>query len=240
MALPVMSTPTYSLVVPSTNTTIKYRPFLVKEEKALLIAQQSEDVSVMVDSLKRVIVDCIVDKIDADKLATFDLEYIFTQIRAKSVGETVELYFPCDNDHGADNQKAKTRIILDLTSITVDKPVDHNPKIDLFAEVGVMMKYPSIDVIKKLEGLNSEDINVIFDVIADSIDFIYEGDTIHYAKEQKKDDLVQFLGNLTSEQFLKIQKFFQTMPRLKKDIQYTCPLCQKEHFKVLEGLQSFF
>jgi hypothetical protein len=240
MALPVMSTPTYSLVVPSTNTTIKYRPFLVKEEKALLIAQQSEDVSVMVDSLKRVIVDCIIDKIDADKLATFDLEYIFTQIRAKSVGENVELYFPCDNDHGADNQKAKTKIILDLTSITVDKPADHNAKIDLFAEVGVMMKYPSIDVIKKLEGLNSEDINVIFDVIADSIDFIYEGDKIHYAKEQKKDDVIQFLGNLTSEQFLKIQKFFQTMPRLKKDIQYTCPLCQKEHFKVLEGLQSFF
>jgi Ni,Fe-hydrogenase III small subunit len=118
--------------------------------------------------------------------------------------------------------------------------VDHNPKIDLFGEVGVMMKYPSIDVIKKLEGLNSEDINVIFDVIADSIDFIYEGEKIHYAKEQKKDDLVQFLGNLTSEQFLNIQKFFQTMPRLKKDIQYTCPICQKEHFKVLEGLQSFF
>ena len=240
MALPVMSTPTYNLVIPSSGATVKYRPFLVKEEKALLIAQQSEDVSVMVDSLRRVIVDCIMDKIDADKLATFDLEYIFTQIRAKSVGEKVDLLFPCDTDHGDDNEKAKTKITIDLTTLTVDKPADHTAKIDLFGEVGVMMKYPSIDVIKKLEGLDAEDINVIFDVIAASVDFIYEGDKIHYAKEQKKDDIVQFLGNLTSEQFMKVQNFFQTMPRLRKEVEYKCPICQKEHFKVLEGLQSFF
>jgi hypothetical protein len=240
MALPVMSTPTYNLVIPSSGATVKYRPFLVKEEKALLIAQQSEDVSVMVDSLRRVIVDCIMDKIDADKLATFDLEYIFTQIRAKSVGEKVDLLFPCDTDHGDDNEKAKTKITIDLTTLTVDKPADHTPKIDLFGEVGVMMKYPSLDVVKQLEGLGSDDINVIFDVIASSVDFIYEGDKIHYAKEQKKEDIVQFLGNLTSEQFMKVQQFFQTMPRLRKEIEYKCPICQKEHFKVLEGLQSFF
>jgi hypothetical protein len=240
MALPVMSTPTYNLVIPSSGATVKYRPFLVKEEKALLIAQQSEDIAVMVDSLRRVIMDCIMDKIDADKLATFDLEYIFTQIRAKSVGEKVDLMFACDTDHGDDNEKAKTKITIDLTTLTVDKPADHNPKIELFGDVGVMMKYPSIDVIKKLEGLDAEDINVIFDVIAASVDFIYEGDTIHYAKEQKKDDIVQFLGNLTSEQFLKVQNFFQTMPRLRKEVEYKCPICQKEHFKVLEGLQSFF
>ena len=240
MALPVMSTPTYNLVIPSSGATVKYRPFLVKEEKALLIAQQSEDIAVMVDSLRRVIMDCIMDKIDSDKLATFDLEYIFTQIRAKSVGEKVDLLFACDNDHGDDNEKAKTKITIDLTTLTVDKPSDHTAKIDLFGEVGVMMKYPSIDVIKKLEGLDAEDINVIFDVIAASVDFIYEGDKIHYAKEQKKEDIVQFLGNLTYEQFMKVQNFFQTMPRLRKEVEYKCPICQKEHFKVLEGLQSFF
>lgn len=240
MALPVMSTPTYNLVIPSSGATVKYRPFLVKEEKSLLIAQQSEDVSVMVDTLRRVIVDCIMDKIDADKLATFDLEYIFTQIRAKSVGERVELFFPCDTDHGDDNEKAKTKITIDLTTLTVDKPSGHTAKIDLFGEVGIMMKYPSLDVVKKLEGLGSDDINVIFDVIASSVDFIYEGDKIHYAKEQKKEDIIQFLGNLTSEQFMKVQEFFQTMPRLRQEVEYKCAVCQKEHFKVLEGLQSFF
>ena len=104
MSLPMMATPTYTLTIPSTKKQVKYRPFLVKEEKALLIAQQSEDVSVMIESLKQVIRGCVLDKVDVDKLATFDIEYIFTQIRAKSVGEIVELLFPCDEDHGEDQE----------------------------------------------------------------------------------------------------------------------------------------
>jgi hypothetical protein len=240
MALPMMNTPTYSMVIPSTDATVKYRPFLVKEEKALLIAQQSEDAAVMVNTLKQVIESCLVDKVDVSKLATFDLEYMFTQIRAKSVGETIDLIFPCDVDHGADNEKARVKISIDLTSLVVEKNPEHNARIDLFGDVGVMMKYPTIEIMKKLENLEADNLDHIFDVIAGSIDYIYQGEEIFYAKEQRHEELVQFLNNLTSEQFVKVQKFFETMPRIKKEVDYICPVCSKHHHKVLEGLQSFF
>jgi len=240
MALPMMTTPTYTLVVPSSGAKVKFRPFLIKEEKALLIAQQSEDVTVMIDTLKQIIKSCVIDKIETDKLATFDLEYMFTQIRAKSVGEIIELVFPCDEDHGDDNEKARTKVSIDLTSLIVEKDPSHTNKIDLFNNVGVVMKYPTIDIMKRLEGMDTNDYDKIFSVVADSIDYIYEGEELYYAKEQKPEELIQFLNNLTSEQFIKVQNFFATMPRIKKEIQYNCPLCGKHHKKTLEGLQSFF
>jgi hypothetical protein len=238
MALPMMNTPTYNMVVPSSGVSVKFRPFLVKEEKALLIAQQSEDLMVMVDTLKGVIKTCVLDSIDTNRLATFDLEYMFTQIRAKSVGETIELIFPCDIDHGEDNEKAKVKVSIDLTTLQVEKDNNHTNKIDLFGDVGVVMKYPTIDVMRKLD--DNDSIENIFDVVAMSIDYIYQGDEIFYTKEQKHEEMLQFLNNLTSEQFVKIQNFFDTMPRIKKEIEYTCPVCQKQHRKMLEGMQSFF
>jgi hypothetical protein len=240
MALPIMNTPIYNMVVPSSGVNVKFRPFLVKEEKALLIAQQSEDLMVMVDTLKSVIKTCVLDTIDADKLATFDLEYMFTQIRAKSVGEIIELIFPCDNDHGEDNEKARVKVSIDLTTLQVEKDPSHVNKIDLFDNVGVVMKYPTVDIIKKLESLDEDNLDKIFDVVALSVDYIYQGDEIFYTKEQKHEEVLQFLNNLTSDQFLKIQSFFATMPRIKKQIEYTCPVCQKQHKKMLEGMQSFF
>jgi len=240
MALPMMNTPTFNLVVPSTGVSVKFRPFLIKEEKALLIAQQSEDPVVMVDTLKNIIKDCTIDKIDTDKLATFDLEYMFTQIRAKSVGENVDLFFPCDIDHGEDNEKARVKITLDLSQLKVIVPEGHDSKISLFADVGVKLRYPTLDIIKKLESLDTDNLEILFQIVASSIDYIYQGDEIYYAKEQRNEELLQFLNNLTSEQFLKIQKFFETMPRIKHDVEYTCPVCNKHHQKTLEGLHSFF
>ena len=240
MALPIMSTPTYTMIVPSSGKPVKYRPFLVKEEKALLIAQQSEDVSVMIQTLKGIINTCVLDKLDVDKLATFDLEYMFTQIRAKSVGEIIELIFPCDIDHGEDNEKARVKVSIDLTTLIVEKDPNHNNKINLFGDVGVVMKYPTMDVMKRLENLDTNDLDKVFGVVADSIDYIYQGEEIFYGKEQKHEELLQFLNNLTSEQFVKVQQFFATMPRIKKEIEYTCPVCQRQHRKMLEGMQSFF
>jgi hypothetical protein len=240
MALPMMNTPTYNMVVPSSGVSVKFRPFLVKEEKALLIAQQSEDLMVMVDTLKSVVKTCVLETIDINKLATFDLEYMFTQIRAKSVGEIIELIFPCDNDHGEDNEKARVKVSIDLTTLQVEKDPNHTNKIDLFGDVGVMMKYPTMDIMKKLETLDEDNIDKIFDVVALSIDYIYQGEEIFYTKEQKHEEVLQFLNNLTSEQFIKIQNFFATMPRIKKEIDYICPVCQKQHKKMLEGMQSFF
>jgi hypothetical protein len=240
MALPMMSAPTYTMVVPSSGVSVKFRPFLVKEEKALLIAQQSEDVGVMIQTLKGIINTCVLDKLDVDKLATFDLEYMFTQIRAKSVGEIIELIFPCDIDHGEDNEKARVKVSIDLTTLSVEKDPNHNNKINLFGDVGVVMKYPTMDVMKRLENLDTDDLDKVFSVVADSIDYIYQGEEIFYGKEQKHEELLQFLNNLTSEQFVKVQQFFATMPRIKKEIEYTCPVCQKHHRKMLEGMQSFF
>lgn len=240
MALPFNTTPTYNVTIPSTQESIKYRPFLVKEEKALLIAQHSEDQIVMIDTLKNIIKSCTLDKINPDTLATFDIEYLFTQIRAKSVGENVDLLFPCDIDHGEDNEKAKVKITFDLTKINVEIPEGHNKKIELFDDVGVIMKYPSINIIKQLENVSIDDIEAVFNIISSSIDIIYNGSEMFHTKEQNKKDVVEFLENLTSNQFSKIQKFFDTMPRLRQSVKYTCPVCSREHDKVLEGLDSFF
>ena len=146
MALPKQSTPIYTTKIPSTDKVIKYRPFLVKEEKSLLIAQQSEDSTVMVDTLKAIVKDCVQDKIEVEDLAMFDMEYLLLQIRAKSIGEIAELIFACDV---CEDPKAKVKINIDLTKIQIVKDPKHNKKINLFGDVGVVMKYPSITDINK-------------------------------------------------------------------------------------------
>jgi hypothetical protein len=240
MSLPMMNTPIYNMIVPSSGVKVKFRPFLVKEEKSLLIAKQSEDLMIMIDTLKNVIKSCVIEDIDAGKLATFDLEYMFTQIRAKSVGEIIELILPCDDDHGELNEKARVKVSIDLTTLQVEKDPSHTNKISLFGDVGVVMKYPTIEILKKLETLEEDNLEKIFDVVALSVDYIYQGEEIFHAKEQKHEELLTFLNNLTSEQFLKIQNFFTTMPKIQKQIEYICPVCQKQHKKMLEGMQSFF
>lgn len=241
MALPMNTMPTFNLKVPSTGKTIKYRPFVVKEEKALLIAHQSEDLKVMIDTLKSVIKSCVLDDLNVDSLAVFDLEYIFTRIRGKSVGETIELMFQCDNDHGEQNKKAVSKVTVDINAIDVVRGEGHTNKIELFGDVGIVMKYPSIDVARELENQDgTTNVENIFSVIMDSIDFIYQGEDVYYAKDQTREELATFVNNLTSEQFVKVQKFFETMPKLTTTIEYTCPICGKEHKRVLEGLNNFF
>lgn len=240
MALPLNNTPVYNLDIPSTKQTIKYRPFLVKDQKALMLAQQSESQKVMVDTLKSVIKSCVADPIDVDSLAMFDLEYIFTQLRAKSVGETVDLIMSCDEDHGEQNKLAKVKMSIDLTKIEVEASPDHTNKISMWGDVGVVMKYPSVDIIKKFETIDNNDTETVFNIITQSIDYIYDGEEVYHAKEQTKDELLQFVNNLTTEQFQKIQGFFETMPKLKYDVHYNCPVCNKAHTVRLEGMDSFF
>jgi hypothetical protein len=165
---------------------------------------------------------------------------MFTQIRAKSVGEMVDLLFACDVDHGEQNEKARAKVSIDLTTLVVEKGTNHTNKINLFGDVGVVMKYPTIEIMKKLEGINLTDFDKVFDIMALSIDYIYQGEELFYAKEQKYEELLGFVNNLTSEQFLKMQEFFVSMPKIRKEIEYDCPVCGKHHQKTLEGLQSFF
>lgn len=237
MALPMSSTPTYTLTIPSTGKEVKYRPFLVREEKALMMAQQSEDPIIMVNTLKDVIKTCVVGDFNADEIATFDLEYIFTQLRAKSVGETVDLIFPCDV---CEDEKAKVQISFDITKLKVEKSLEHQANILLFGDVGVVMKYPTMQVLNKLQNLDVNNLDDLFKIVAECIDYIYQGKELFYGKEQSQQELLDFINNLTSDQFAKVQKFFETMPRLKQEVDYNCPVCNRAHHKVLEGLQSFF
>jgi hypothetical protein len=237
MALPINNTPTYTLVLPSTGKEVKYRPFLIKEEKTLLLAQQSEDPKVMIESLKGVIKSCLKDNTDVETFATFDIEYMFTQIRAKSVGEMTELLIKCDT---CEDEKAVAKVEVDLTKIEVKKDPAHTNNIKLFDDVGVLMKYPTIDVINKLQNIDNANIDEAFNVIIECIDSVYDSSQVYHAKEQSREELLQFLNNLSSDQFQKVQKFFETMPKMSKAVDYKCPVCNKEHHKVLEGLNSFF
>jgi hypothetical protein len=237
MALPKQVTTVYNTTIPSTDQKIKFKPFLIKEHKALLMAQQSEDQKVMVDTLKEVARSCIMDKVDIDSLAIFDLQYLLLQIRAKSVGEMVDLIFSCDT---CIDDKAKVKINFDLTKMEVTKNPEHNKKIKLYDETGMVLKYPNLDNITAFDQLDPDDIGGIFNLIIDSIDYIYQGNETYYAKEQTREDLTEFLDNLTSDQFASIVKFYETMPRLRQDVKYRCPVCMKEHNKYIEGIETFF
>lgn len=238
MTLPINTTPIYTLTIPSTGKQFKYRPFLVKDEKALLIAQQTEDDVVILDTVKQVILSCAKTPIDVDSLASFDIEYIFLQMRAVSVGEFVELVFACDTCESPD---ARSNVVVNLQQVKVERSESHTNKIELFGDVGVVLKYPTLETLKKIQAADSStDLDDIFNIVTDCIDFIYSAEEVFAAKDQTQDELIEFLNNLTSEQFDKIQTFFQTMPKLKTYIDYKCPVCGKEHHKYMEGLASFF
>lgn len=234
MALPVMSSVVYNTIIPSTKKAIKFKPFVVRQQKALLIAQQSEDATIMVDTLKSVIKDCVLDDIDVELLAIFDIEYLFLQIRAKSVGEIVELLFTCS----ACNEQ--TKISFNLIDMNVITPEGHNKKIDLGNNVGIVMKYPDISILKQVEKFDENDVNTVFDIILTCIDYIYDETQVYHAKEYTKEELSTFIESLSSTQFANIQKFFDTMPKLLQKVVYDCPKCGQHHDQVLEGINNFF
>ena len=241
MALPTNATPVYTIQIPSTKQQFKFRPFVVRDEKALLIAYQSDDVGVMLDTVKDVIKSCAKNEIDVDKLASFDIEYIFLHMRAHSVGEVVELLFACDVDHGADNIKAKALKQINLFDAKVEFFDGHTSNIKLFGDVGVKMKYPSLDTLKKLESnIDSQDVDSVINIAVDCIDYVYDAEEVFPAKDQSRDELVTFVNDLTSDQFQKIRDFFRTMPQLRLYVDYSCPVCGKAHNKYMEGLASFF
>lgn len=237
MALPMQKTPVYKMVIPSINKEVSYRPFLVKEQKALLLAQQSEDQKTMISTLTSVLQSCVQDNIEVDKLAIFDLEYMFSQIRAKSVGESVELILKCDT---CEDEKAKVKVSVNLTELKVEKPKDHEANIRLFDDVGVVMKYPKLDIMDTIQSLEGGDIDSIFKIMYECIDTIYAGEEVHHAHEYSKKELNEFLENLTEDQFRKIQNFFETMPKLEKKLDYRCPVCSKDQSVVVSGIDSFF
>jgi len=237
MNLPINQGATYNITIPSTGKNIKFRQFLVKEQKALLIAQQSKDEMVMYNTLKEVVKSCLKDPVDVDKLALFDVEYLFVMIRAKSVGEVVEIMLFCPE---CDDKEAKVAYAIDLEKVKVDRPEKHVNKIPLFDDVGVMMKYPSFETLRLLKTNNLQDPDEAINVIISCIDYIYNSNEIFKTEDASKEQLMEFIDNLTDGQLNKIKEFLQTMPKIYIDIEYTCPVCAKTHQKRLEGLASFF
>lgn len=233
--LPKQSITMYELEVPSSGQKVKYRAFTIREEKLLLIAQHSEDEKIMVQTLKEIIKSCTNDKLDVDSLAIFDLEYIMVSLRAKSVGETIRLEFQCDNDE----KHPITTIDFDLSKITVKKTEGHTNIIPLFDDVGVKMRYPDISMMETLVQIE-DDPNMIFGIIYDCIEYIYDSEEIFLASDQTEADLVSFVDSLTKEQFKKIEEFFVTMPKFSQSIEYTCTECGHKHSKNIEGFSNFF
>ena len=236
MSLPKINTPEYTLVIPSTDEEIKYRPFLVKEEKILLVAQETGTDKATYEAIRTIINSCTLNHIDIDKLPLFDMEYIFLNIRAKSVGEVAKLKVKCPDD-----EKTEVEVEVDLTKIKVEMDEKHDARIKLTDDIGVLMAYPSFGTISQQSDIkDGSDTEQLFDMISGCIYQIWHGEETYDAMDYSDKDLKEFLDSLNHEQFEKLQNFFETMPSLKQDIEVTNPKTNVTSTLTLQGLNSFF
>ena len=238
MPLPKIATPTYELVLPSTEETIQYRPFLVKEEKLLVIALESEDNKQITTAIKAVLKNCVLTKgIKVEKLPTFDIEFLFLNIRGKSVGEQLEVNIVCPDD-----ETTQVTVDIDLDDIEVERNDDHTKQIKLDENLMMEMKYPSLDqFIKNNFDFNENNqMDQSFQLIASCIDKIYNEEEVWATADCTKKEVNEFLEQMNSGQFKQIETFFESMPKLKHTIKVTNPKTKVESDVVLEGLASFF
>ena len=236
MALPKLTTPTYELEIPSTDEKIKYRPFLVKEEKILMMAMESKSSADITQAVKDIVMECTFNKVDISNLPMFDVEYIFLNIRSKSVGEVSKLKILCQDDG-----KTYADVELDLNEVKVQVGDDHTNKIELTEDMGLIMKYPTIDSFSET-GIRDINPSNMLDVISTCILQIYEkkGEKTYDPKDQTKKELTEFIEQLNTKQFKDVQKFFETMPKLKHEITVKNPKTKKENKVTLTGLNDFF
>ena len=241
MPLPKISTPQYELVLPSTGKTIKYRPFLVKEEKILILALESQSTKEITNAIKQVLKDCILTKgIKVEELPTFDIEYIFLNVRGKSVGESLDLIITCGDDG-----ETQVPVTVFIDQIQVQEDPEHNRDIQLDTDLVLRMKYPSLDQFIKTNfdfssNQSSSSIDRSFDIIASCIDVIFNAEESWSAADSTKKELTDWIETLTPNQFKEIEKFFDTMPRLSHTVKVTNPKTKAESEVTLEGLTSFF
>ena len=240
MALPVQNTPTYTLEVPSTKETLKYRPFLVKEQKNLLMAMESGETESIEKNIKQVLSNCtITEGVNIDKLPVLDVEYYFLQLRARSVGEVVENKYRCDNTV---DEKVCGNIMetsLNILDIGITGLKEGDDVIQLTEKISIKLKYPEFSVLKSISNMTNE-VDIAFNMIADSIEYVYSGEQMYYAKETSREELMEFLESLNQQQFSKIEDFFTNLPTLEKKIEMKCSRCGFEHKFDVEGLESFF
>ena len=236
MALPKINVPTHELVVPSTDKKIKYRPFLVKEEKILLLAMESGANADILQAVKSIVDACTFNKLKVGEMPMFDVEYIFLQIRSRSVGEVSTMRILC-----LDDGKTYATVKIDLNEVQVQVQDGHTNKIELDDEMGVIMKYPSIDSFAE-SGIDNITPSNMIDVVASCIEQIYDkgGENVYEGKDSTKKEIVEFIEQMNTKQFADVQKFFDTMPKLQHTITVKNPKTKKESEVVLTGLNDFF
>jgi hypothetical protein len=236
MPLPKLVTPTYELELPSTGQKIKYRPFLVKEEKILLLAMESEDEKQMTEAVKSILKNCVqTAKVKVEDLALFDIEYLFLNIRGKSVGEEIELNVTCPDDG-----VTVVPYTIDIDAIKVQKNKDHSHIIDMGGDISVVMKYPSMDLFVKNNISQNSNVDDVFQIACSCISQIIQGEDVFEASNFSKKELLEFLEGMSTQQFMSVQKFFETMPKLSHTITVKNPETGKDNEIVIEGLASFF
>jgi hypothetical protein len=237
MPLPKIVTPTYELELPSTGKSVKYRPFLVKEEKVLLIAMESEDVKQITNALKQVLKSCILTRgVKIEELPTFDIEYLFLNIRGKSVGEEIEV-----NLIAPDDGETSVSVTINVEDIGIERPENHEKTIKLDSNLRMEMKYPSLDeFIKNNFDFQEQTLDQSFELIAGCVDKIYNEEEVWSSADCTKKDIIEFLGQMNSIQFKAVDEFFNTMPKLSHKVTFTNPNTGVENVVKLEGLASFF
>jgi len=237
MALPTIDTPRYELTLPSQDIKVQYRPFLVKEEKILLMAMESKDNNEIITATKDIINTCTFEQLDIDKLPMFDIEYLLLQIRSKSIGEISKFKVICPDD-----KQTMTDVELDLSKIEVQVDDEHTNKIviDESRNLGLVLNYPSLEITKAGFDVNNANVDTTFNVISACIDHIFEGDKTFPAKDSTKEELKSFLEELPQSAFLNIRKFFDTMPQLRHEVEVTNPKTNVKSKVTFKGLQDFF
>jgi len=236
MALPKLGYPTYELELPSTGKTIKYRPFLVKEEKVLLLALESQDEKQVINAVKDLIKNCVISRIKVEELPSFDLEYLFLKIRAASIGETIVMNVTC-----LDDNETEVEAVININDVEVFKPEGHDPKIMFDEESGIVMRYPSMKQFVEREFLQKDmKTEEVYEFIADSIDQIFQGEEVYDSGTTTKKEFREFVDSLTTKQFEKIQQFYTTSPKLRHTFTVVNPKTGKDSEYTIEGLQNFF
>ena len=225
-------TPLYDAVIPSTNKKVKYRPFFVKEERALLAAQESEDVATMLNTISAVVRSCITSNTEIE-LTTFDVEYMFVQIRAKSVGEESTLIFACNNC------EEKTPITIDLRKVIVDMPASNQTMIKLSDTIAMQMRYPTIEELTEIDGEHDPLLAKQL-AITSCVESIYKNDEVVHRGEVPVSEIITFIDELTGKQYKMLEAFFDNIPETKYKLDWKCPKCGHEHNQVLRGINSFF
>ena len=237
MPLPKIATPYYELELPSTGETVEYRPFLVKEEKLLVLAMESQDQKQITKAIKEVLASCLKTDIKVDKLPTFDIEYLFLNIRGKSVGEEIELKILAPDD-----EVTEIPVMISIDDIKVEKNDEHTRDINLGGGLSMRMKYPSLSqfINENFDLTGGSNVEKTFDLVGSCIDTIYNEEEAWSTADCTKKELEDFLGQLSSKQFQDIEKFFSTMPKLSHTVSVKNPKTKKKSEVVLEGLSSFF